>query len=74
MRHFKVKYHNGVNITHFDGVIQPGDMSLCGSDLMGDNHLGWYPAEETTDPVDCAFCARIYSAVKKVKQTEIKKL
>lgn len=70
MKRFLVKNHDGEEIIHFDGLNQPGDMSFCGSDLMGDAHLGWHQAIETNKKADCIFCIRLVKAAKKIKRSE----
>lgn len=52
---------------HYDGCFQPGDVALCGHDLMGDGHTmhgGWLPGKETTKKVNCPSCLRIIEHVK----------
>lgn len=59
-KRYEIQYFDKSKVVHHDGIIQPGDMSLCGSDLMGDSIAdGWYPATETNKPVSCIMCLRI---------------
>lgn len=71
MKHFEVKYFDHTTLVHFDGISQPGDISLCGSDLVGDETLGYYPANETNKRVNCVFCQQIVKAAKKIKSSEL---
>lgn len=68
--HYKVTYLNGESVIHLDGVNQAGDVSICGSDLMGDEHLGWHPAEVTDKKVNCRECLAMFNYFKRVSITE----
>lgn len=72
MKHYSITDDSGTTTIHFDGIFQPGDMSLCNHDLMGDSFLGWQSAIETEDKVNCSDCIRIVQAVKNIKSTEYK--
>lgn len=58
--------NNGESSTHYDGVFQPGDVALCGHDLMGDSHLGWDQGVETKRKVNCQSCLIIIEHVKSI--------
>lgn len=71
IKKYLIKYHNGVTVVHWDGVFQPGDMSLCGSDLMGDSTEGkdgWDQGIETNKVVDCVHCLRLIEHITKIKK------
>lgn len=74
MKHYQTNFFDKKikPIIHLDGVQQPGDMSICGSGLIGDSHLGWYAAIETDQPVNCISCCKIISACKTVTPSEYK--
>lgn len=73
MDRYQVIHFDGQKIVHADGVFQPGDIALCGSDLMGDSHLGWYGATLTTAKIDCRACIRIIEYCKTIKATKYHK-
>lgn len=57
---YEIEYFDKTRVVHYDGVFQPGDVALCGSDLMGDSIAdGWHPATPTNKKVDCRQCIRI---------------
>lgn len=74
IKKYLIKYNDGASVVHWDGVFQPGDMSLCSSDLMGDSldgKEGWQPAIQTNKKVNCVQCLRIVEQVKQIiKQTK----
>lgn len=66
---YEIKYNNGEKVVHWDGPFQPGDMSLCGSDLMGDGaegREGWQQGIVTKKKVNCVQCLRIIEHVKSI--------
>lgn len=76
VKKYLIKYKDGKKEVHYDGPFQPGDVALCGHDLMGDSHKsfgGWDAGVETVKPVDCEACKRVVEQVKdilkKSKQT-----
>lgn len=67
VKKYIIKYNNGNDVVHWDGPFQPGDMSLCGSDLMGDSAEGlegWLEGIVTNKKVNCEHCLRIVNHVK----------
>ena len=66
---YEIQHNNGNKVVHWDGVFQPGDMSLCGSDLMGDGwdgKEGWQAGEITNKKVNCLQCLKIIEHVKNI--------
>jgi hypothetical protein len=71
VKRYLIKYNNGESVIHWDGVFQPGDMSLCGCDLIGDNSHkdvgnGWKTGVETKKKVNCELCLRIIEHVRSI--------
>lgn len=69
VKKYEIEYKNGVKVIHWDGVFQPGDMSLCNSDLMGDSAEGvngWKQGVVTNKKVSCPHCLRIIEHVKNI--------
>lgn len=73
MTHYKLTDEEDQTHVHADGVFQPGDMALCGQDLMGDSHLGWGTAEPTGKRIDCPNCIRIIDHCKGISGHRIER-